>query len=124
MAESEVISLIAQRRKVEDIVGGIHRSVAERVGNMVKQIGVLEVVFFDGGPARNVGVKTALETFLGVELYVPKNPQVSAAIGSALVARDIVREGRLPDGTTVDGREVEGPMDELEGPAAEGGGGG
>jgi predicted CoA-substrate-specific enzyme activase len=116
MAESEVISLIAQRRGVEDIVAGIHNSVAERVGNMVKQLGVVEVVFFDGGPARNVGVKKALERFLGVELYVPKNPQVSAAIGATLVARDILREGRLPDGRPLEGREVESPMDQLEGP--------
>ena len=122
MAESEVISLIAQRRPVEDIAAGVHRSVAERVGNMVKQVGVMEVVFFDGGPARNVGVKAALEDFLGVELYVPKNPQVSAAIGAALVARDIVREGRLPDGKPLEGREASGPMDEFEGPAAGGGG--
>jgi predicted CoA-substrate-specific enzyme activase len=119
MAESEVISLIAQRRSVEDIVAGIHRSVAERVGNMVKQVGVLEVVFFDGGPARNVGVKKALEDFLGVELYVPKNPQVSAAIGAALVARDIVREGRLPDGKPLEPMEADSPMDELEGPGGE-----
>jgi predicted CoA-substrate-specific enzyme activase len=116
MAESEVISLIAQRRPAEDIAAGVHKSVAERVGNMVKQIGVEEVVFFDGGPAKNIGVKAALEDFLGVELYVPKNPQVSAAIGAALVARDIVREGRLPDGTVLEGREVASPADELEGP--------
>jgi predicted CoA-substrate-specific enzyme activase len=121
MAESEVISLIAQRRDIEDIAAGVHSSVAERVGNMVKQIGVEEVVFFDGGPAKNIGVKAALEEFLGVELYVPKNPQVSAAIGAALVARDIIREGRLPDGTALEGKEVTSPMDEFEGPAAGGG---
>ncbi len=123
MAESEVISLIAQRRKVEDIAAGVHRSVAERVGNMVKQVGVEEVVFFDGGPAKNIGVKLALEEFLGVELYVPKNPQVSAAIGAALVARDIVREGRLPDGKPLEIIEAASPMDEMEGPAAGGGSG-
>ena len=117
MVESEVISLIAQRCPIEDIAAGVHKSVAERVGNMVKQIGVEEVVFFDGGPAKNIGVKFALEEFLGVELYVPKNPQVSAAIGAALVARDIVREGRLPDGRALEGREVESPADQFEGPA-------
>jgi predicted CoA-substrate-specific enzyme activase len=121
MAESEVISLIAQRRDIEDIAAGVHSSVAERVGNMVKQIGVEEVVFFDGGPAKNIGVKAALEEFLGVELYVPKNPQVSAAVGAALVARDIIREGRLPDGTALAGKEVTSPMDEFEGSAAGGG---
>ena len=120
MAESEVVSLIAQRRPVEDIVAGIHRSVAERVGNMVKQVGVEEVVFFDGGPARNVGVKAALEEFLGAELYVPKNPQVSAAIGAALVARDVLREGRLPDGRPLEPIEAQSPMDEYEGPGGDG----
>jgi predicted CoA-substrate-specific enzyme activase len=119
MAESEVISLIAQRRGVRDIVAGIHHSVAERVGNMVKQVGVEEVVFFDGGPAKNVGVKHALEEVLGVELYVPKNPQVSAAIGAAIVAREILREGRLPDGRSMEGKEVPSPIDELEGPGGE-----
>jgi predicted CoA-substrate-specific enzyme activase len=117
MAESEVISLIAQRRPAEDIAAGVHRSVAERVGNMVKQIGVKEVVFFDGGPAKNIGVKAALKDFLGVDLYVPKNPQVSAAIGAALVARDIIREGQLPDGRVLEGKEVLSPADEFEGPA-------
>ncbi len=124
MAESEVISLIAQRRPVEDIAAGVHRSVAERVGNMVKQLGVVEVVFFDGGPAMNVGVKAALEEFLGVDLYVPKNPQVSAAIGAALVARDIVREGRLPDGRALEGKEAESPADQYEGPEGPVAGGG
>ena len=122
MAESEVISLIAQRRPVGDIVAGIHRSVAERVGNMVKQVGVEDVVFFDGGPARNVGVKKALEDFLGTKLYVPKNPQVSAAIGAAIVARDILREGKLPDGKPLEVIDAESPMDQMEGPAAGGGG--
>jgi len=120
MAESEVISLIAQRRPAEDIAAGVHKAVAERVGNMVKQIGVEEVVFFDGGPAKNIGVKLALEDFLGVELYVPKNPQVSAAIGAALVARDIIREGRLPDGRALEGKEAPSPADEFEGPASGG----
>ncbi|NIP33929.1 MAG: hypothetical protein GWN18_03215, partial [Thermoplasmata archaeon] len=124
MAESEVISLIAQRRPIEDIAAGVHMSVAERVGNMVKQIGVEEVVFFDGGPAKNVGVKAALQGFLGVELYVPKNPQVSAAIGAALVARDIVREGRLPDGRALEGKEAASPADEYEGPEGPAAGGG
>jgi sugar (pentulose or hexulose) kinase len=76
---------------------------------MAKQLGVLEVVFFDGGPARNVGIKSALEQVLGVRLYVPKNPQVSAAIGAALVARDAVRYGRLPDGASVESTKVTSP---------------
>jgi predicted CoA-substrate-specific enzyme activase len=81
MAESEVISLIARKRKREDIIAAVHRSVAERVGNMAKKLGVKEVVVFEGGPARNIGLKRALEEKLNVKLYVPPDPQISAALG-------------------------------------------
>lgn len=86
MAESEVISLIARKKKKEDIIAAIHRSVADRVGNLAKSVGVKEVVFFEGGPARNIGLKKALEDKLGLKLYIPPNPQITASIGAALEA--------------------------------------
>lgn len=84
--ESEVISLLSQGRKVEDIIAGIHKSIAKRVSAMVKKIGVKEAVFFDGGPAFNTGLKIALERELGTGIYVPPDPQITTAIGAALVA--------------------------------------
>ncbi len=84
--ESEVISLLSQGRRVEDIVAGIHKSIAKRVGSMVKKIGIRETVFFDGGPAFNQGLKAALEQELGVDLYVPSDPQTTTAIGAAIIA--------------------------------------
>lgn len=84
--ESEVISLLSQGRRVEDIIAGIHKSIAKRVGSMVKKIGVRETVFFDGGPAFNQGLKNALEQELGVNLYVPPDPQTTTAIGAAIIA--------------------------------------
>lgn len=88
MAESEVVSLIARKKKKEDIVAAIHRSVADRVGNLAKSVGVKHVVFFEGGPARNIGLRAALEEKLGLKLYVPPNPQITAAIGAALEAQN------------------------------------
>ena len=84
--ESEVISLLSQGRRVEDIIAGIHKSVAKRVGAMVKKIGIREVVFFDGGPAFNQGLKKALEQELGVKIYVPSAPQITTALGAAIIA--------------------------------------
>ena len=84
--ESEVISLLSQGRRVEDIIAGIHKSIAKRVGAMVKKIGVKEAVFFDGGPAYNQGLKRALEDELGVELHVPPDPQITTALGAAIIA--------------------------------------
>ncbi len=84
--ESEVISLLSQGRRVEDIIAGIHKSIAKRVGAMVKKIGVKEAIFFDGGPAFNRGLKNALELELGAEVYVPPDPQITTALGAAIIA--------------------------------------
>jgi activator of 2-hydroxyglutaryl-CoA dehydratase len=55
---------------------------------MAKKVGVREAVFFDGGPARNVGMVRALEKELGVKLAVPPIPQIVTATGAALLAGD------------------------------------
>ncbi|HJN17558.1 MAG TPA: acyl-CoA dehydratase activase [Armatimonadota bacterium] len=85
-AETEVISLLAQARKQADIIAGVHRSIAKRVCDMARGVGVSEPVFFDGGPALNVGLRRALEAELSVELIVPDSPQVATAVGAAAIA--------------------------------------
>ena len=87
-AESEVISLIARRVKKEDIIAGLHNSIAKRLATMAKGVSVKDVVFFDGGGAKNIGIKTALEKMLGVKIYIPEQPQFVVALGAALYARD------------------------------------
>lgn len=84
--ESEVISLLSQGRRVEDIIAGIHKSIAKRIGAMVKRIGIKGAVFFDGGPAFNQGLKNSLELELGEKLYVPDDPQTTTALGAAIIA--------------------------------------
>ncbi len=85
-AETEVISLLAQARKPADIAAGVHRSIAKRVADLARGVGVVEPVFFDGGPALNVGLQRALEGELGLPLIVPESPQVATAIGAAIMA--------------------------------------
>ncbi|UCH89193.1 MAG: CoA activase [Thermoplasmata archaeon] len=91
-AKSEINSLIAKGHHKTDIVAAIHRSVAQRLALMVRAVGLEEVVFFDGGPARNVGMRKALEDELNVKLYVPKNPQIVTSIGAAILARKKLEE--------------------------------
>ena len=91
--ESEVISLLSQGRKVEDIIAGIHKSIAKRVGAMVKKIGVKKSIFFDGGPAFNQGLKKALEEELDAELFVPPDPQTTTALGAAIIAFEQAAKG-------------------------------
>ncbi len=85
-AETEVVSLLAQARRAPDIIAGVHRSIARRVGDLARSVGVAEPVFFDGGPALNVGLQRALEEELGVRLVVPESPQVATAVGAATLA--------------------------------------
>jgi predicted CoA-substrate-specific enzyme activase len=87
-AESEVITLVADGVPREEIVAGVCRSIARRVGAMARRVGVEPPVAFAGGVAKNVGVVAALSEVLGEELIVPEEPQIVGALGAALVARD------------------------------------
>jgi predicted CoA-substrate-specific enzyme activase len=63
-AESEVISLVAQKRSRTDIVAGIHESISRRMHSLVSQVGVNQPVIMSGGVAKNAGVVRALERLL------------------------------------------------------------
>ena len=87
-AESEVVSLLAQGCRVPDIIAGVHQSIARRVAGLVRSVGLVERVLFDGGPALNRGLTQALAQELGTSLIVPDRPQVATAIGAALIAAE------------------------------------
>ena len=93
-AKSEVASLIFKGKKKEDIIAGIHKAVARRLVSMAKKVGVRDSVFFDGGPARNIGMIKALERELGKKLVVPPMPQIVTATGAAIIARKRFPKGR------------------------------
>ncbi|HUL62090.1 MAG TPA: acyl-CoA dehydratase activase [Methanocella sp.] len=85
-AESEVISLRAQGRSKEDIAAGLVESIARRVAAMARPMGLKEHVALVGGVAKNEGIRAALERELGCRLFVPPEPQITAALGAALIA--------------------------------------
>lgn len=87
-AESEVISLIASGKKAVDILAGLHDAVAKRIGGLVKQVGVRDDVVITGGVAKNIGVVKALEKEIGRKLNVPTEPQITGALGAAIMAKD------------------------------------
>ena len=85
-AESEVISRLAESRPIPDIVAGIHQSVARKAAGLALRIGVLPRVCLTGGVAQNKGIIAALEKELGHQLLIPQNPQLTGALGAALIA--------------------------------------
>jgi predicted CoA-substrate-specific enzyme activase len=91
-AKSEVANLIFQGFKKEDIIAGIQKAVARRLVAMAKKVGIRKVIFFDGGPARNIGMVKAMEKELGMEMYVPEMPQIVTATGAAILAAETLQE--------------------------------
>lgn len=85
-AESEVISLISQGEKRENIIAGIHESIAARVSAMANRVGMNAPIMMTGGVAKNIGVLRALESKIGHKIEVSEKAQVVGAIGAALIA--------------------------------------
>ena len=88
-AESEVISLISRGEHRENIIAGIHESIAARVAAMANRVGVVPPVVMTGGVAKNAGVVKALEKKLGMTIRVSEYAQVNGAIGAAVLAMNI-----------------------------------
>jgi predicted CoA-substrate-specific enzyme activase len=85
-AESEVISLISKGETRENIIAGIHESVASRVAAMARRVGVANPVMMTGGVAKNSGAVQALERKLETAIEVSEYAQVNGAIGAAVLA--------------------------------------
>lgn len=91
-AESEVISHIAQGASKPSILAGICESVAERVYSMAKRVDPEPAILLTGGVALNEGVVKAVSKSFGTDIVVPPSPQITAALGAALAARDISKQ--------------------------------
>jgi predicted CoA-substrate-specific enzyme activase len=85
-AESEVIGLLAEGTAHADLAAGLCLAVAQRVAALGARLGVVPPVAFTGGVALNAGVRRALESVLGVTVAVPPEPQLTGALGAAVLA--------------------------------------
>lgn len=85
-AESEVISLISKGETRENIIAGIHESVASRVYAMAQRVRAEPPIMMTGGVAKNIGVVRALERKFGTAIEVSEYAQVNGAIGAAVLA--------------------------------------
>ena len=89
-AEQEVISRLSEGASIENIVAGLHDSIAGRVARMARKLKIEPDVVFTGGVAKNSGVVHSLEEHLGRKVLVPDEPLLSGALGAALMGRDTV----------------------------------
>ena len=91
--ESDIMSYLAQRKTIEDILGGVHKAIATRTMALVRRVGVEDEVTFTGGVSRNVGMVRALADVLGRSINVSDEGHYMGALGAALFALERARAG-------------------------------
>ena len=97
-AESEVLSWLGKGKKIEEILLGVHQSMASRSIGLLRRVGIEPEVTFTGGVARNVGMIDALNRGLNLKVNVSPDSHFMGALGAALFALDHIRSCRVPVG--------------------------
>ena len=95
-AESEVLGWLGKGKKIEDILLGVHRSIARRSCGLLRRVGVESQVTFTGGVARNTAMIATLNDGLGLEVNVSDDSHFMGALGAALFALDHILASRSP----------------------------
>ena len=87
LAESEIINHVSAGASVENILRGIHDSLADRAGALLKRVGLQGELTLIGGVARQQGMVQALRDRLGVQVNVPEECEYVCALGAALLGQ-------------------------------------
>lgn len=96
LAESEIINHVSEGVTVENILRGIHNSLADRALSLLKRVGLDGEVTLIGGVALQAGMVAALREKLGVAVNVPETPQDTTALGAALLGLQRYRKLGAP----------------------------
>ncbi len=84
--ESDILSYLAQGKKPEDILAGVHLAIARRTVSLARRVPIEPQITMTGGVARNLGMVRALEQVLATTLQVSTEAHYTGAIGAALFA--------------------------------------
>lgn len=95
-AESEVLSWLARGKKIEDILLGVHESIASRSFALLRRVGIEEEITFTGGVTRNEAMVKVMEEALEAPMNVSGESHYMGALGGALFALERIEHGRLP----------------------------
>lgn len=88
-AESDMIHKQQLGYNQEDIIGGLCEALVRNyLNNVAKGKDIEPKIFFQGGVAANRGMRTAFESAIGHEIFVPRHYNMMGAIGAAIIARD------------------------------------
>jgi benzoyl-CoA reductase subunit D len=85
-AESEIISLIHQKQRSEDIAKAVFKGLANRVYTLIVKVGFEKDLVMVGGIAKNKGFIRVLEEKAGCNILIPDEPMIAGALGAAIIA--------------------------------------
>jgi len=86
-AAQDVMRNMARGMKREDIAAGLHKSMAIRIGNMLKRIGIQDEVVMTGGGAKNRALREEIGACLCKQIRYPEEPLITGALGAALLGK-------------------------------------
>jgi (R)-2-hydroxyacyl-CoA dehydratese activating ATPase len=89
-SETEAVSRIAEGVAKEDLLAGIHRALAAQIHGLAERVGLEREYALVGGGAMDKGLVRALEEITGYPVIVPDEPQMTAALGAAIIANEKV----------------------------------
>lgn len=94
-AESEVLSWLGKGKKVEDILWGVHQSIAVRSCALMRRVGIEDEITFTGGVARNVAMVRAIEERAEIKLNISEESHFMGALGASLYAMDRIENASM-----------------------------
>jgi predicted CoA-substrate-specific enzyme activase len=107
-AESEVLSWLGKGKRIEDILLGVHQSIAGRSVGLLRRVGIEAEVTFTGGVAKNPAMIACLNQRLGLAVNVSEESHYIGALGAALFAMDHIAASRAPVGKAERAERAEG----------------
>ena len=87
-AKSEALAMVRKGIPKANIFLGIHHIIAVQCEKMLEMISLEEDLVMSGGVSKNVGVVKMVEKRLGITPKISTDPQMTGAVGAAVVARE------------------------------------
>jgi len=89
-AESEIIGLLQSGRRPAAVARGVFDAVARRMGTLARQVKSTPPLAFTGGLALSAAMATAIGSEFGAAPLIPPQPQLTGALGAAMIAAEHV----------------------------------
>ena len=84
-AETEVLNLLVQGKDQGDILAGLLKSIALRIGSLAGKVSLQGKIAFCGGVAQSDVLIQMIKEYCKLEIVRLSNPQITGALGAAII---------------------------------------